>query len=326
MPPRVTVGIPVYNGEHYLADALDSILPQTAGDFELIISDNASTDSSAEIAERYAAADQRVRYVRNESNIGGPANFNKLLEMARGEYFKWAAHDDLIAPAYLRCCIEVLDQHPDVVLVSSRVGVVDEDGRRIKQVPEAFEQLDAPHPARRIRDLLLTRHGAFHLWGIMRTDLLRRAGGHGPYPGADRVTLVAMALRGRLHLIPNELFMTRDHRQRSVRQLPSIYRRAMWHDPRHRGRPLPHWKLASGYLGAIRAAPISQRERIVCLAVFLRWLTWNWTWARLANDLLVRVHPVFIAVYERLAREAADKRRASARGVPRPEDSDPLAR
>src|SRR4051794_3298661 len=94
-PPKLSIGLPVYNGENFLAHAVDSILAQDFRDFELIISDNASTDRTAEICRGYAESDPRVRYVRFETNQGGSRNFCYVFELARGEYFKWAAHDDV---------------------------------------------------------------------------------------------------------------------------------------------------------------------------------------------------------------------------------------
>ena len=95
---KVTIGIPVYNGEDFLEKAVDSLLSQTYEDFELIISDNASTDRTEEICRRYAAQDPRVKYVRNTENLGAAKNYNQLVDMAKGEYFKWAAHDDICLP------------------------------------------------------------------------------------------------------------------------------------------------------------------------------------------------------------------------------------
>ena len=96
--PRVSIGLPVYNGDNYLAETLDSILAQTFTDFELIISDNGSTDRTEAICRRYAAQDHRVRYVRNPSNLGAARNYKRAFELARGEYFKWNGHDDPLAP------------------------------------------------------------------------------------------------------------------------------------------------------------------------------------------------------------------------------------
>ena len=99
--PRVSIGLPVYNGENFLEFALDSILGQTFQDFELIISDNASTDATESICRRYAAKDSRIRYYRNPNNQGAAQNYNRVFALARGEYFKWAAHDDVCKPNYL---------------------------------------------------------------------------------------------------------------------------------------------------------------------------------------------------------------------------------
>src|SRR5919112_5909956 len=102
--PRVTIGLPVYNGERFLEQALDGLLAQTFTDFELIISDNASTDRTPEICQAYAARDSRIRYVRQPENIGAGPNHNILVPMARGEYFKWASHDDLYDPDLVAKC------------------------------------------------------------------------------------------------------------------------------------------------------------------------------------------------------------------------------
>ena len=121
--PRVSIGLPVYNGERFLARAIDSLLAQDFVDFELVISDNASTDGTGEISRDYAARDPRIRYHRNERNIGAVGNFNRTLDLASGEYFKWAAHDDWCAPQFLGRCVEVLDDDPSTVLCFTAMGV-----------------------------------------------------------------------------------------------------------------------------------------------------------------------------------------------------------
>src|SRR3546814_12920885 len=93
---RVTIGLPVYNGANYLAAAIESILAQTVADFDLIISDNASTDATEQICRAYAGADRRIRYVRQPQTLGAAANFNLLARMSEKPYFKWAAPDDLL--------------------------------------------------------------------------------------------------------------------------------------------------------------------------------------------------------------------------------------
>ena len=117
--PAVSVGLPVYNGERYLAEAIESVLRQTFADFELVISDNASTDRTAEICRSFARADGRVRYHRNEANLGALPNFNRVFDLGRGRYFKWAAHDDVLRPELLRRCVDVLEDNRDAVVCES---------------------------------------------------------------------------------------------------------------------------------------------------------------------------------------------------------------
>ncbi len=130
--PRVSVGLAVYNGENFIRAAIDSILAQTFTDFELVISDNASTDKTQEICLEYAAKDGRIRYYRCERNMGAAWNQNRVFELSRGEYFRLAAHDDVIAPEYLAKCVEVLDQNPSVVLCHSWTKAINDQGEVIE--------------------------------------------------------------------------------------------------------------------------------------------------------------------------------------------------
>ncbi len=93
--PKVSIGMPVYNGAAYICKALDSLLAQSFDDFDLIISDNASTDETQAICQAYAKKDARIRYVRQEKNMGPIGNFDFVLNQSQGEYFMWAAHDDV---------------------------------------------------------------------------------------------------------------------------------------------------------------------------------------------------------------------------------------
>src|SRR5436190_10934974 len=106
--PRVSVGIPVYNGERFLKGAIDSLLSQRFTDFEILISDNASTDGTQAICEEYVANDQRVSYFRQRTNIGAPGNWNYVAKLARGTYFKWASANDECDPRMLDQCVAVL--------------------------------------------------------------------------------------------------------------------------------------------------------------------------------------------------------------------------
>jgi len=113
---KVSIGMPVWNGEDFIKLALDSLLAQDFKDFEIIISDNASTDNTEEICEKYIKKDERIKYIRQCENIGLDRNFNFVLDKAKGEYFMWAAHDDLWEPTYISEMVKVLDNNKSVVL------------------------------------------------------------------------------------------------------------------------------------------------------------------------------------------------------------------
>ena len=118
--PRLSIGLPVFNGERYLAAAIGSVLDSSFSDWELIISDNASTDGTQALAQSFAQQDARIRYLRNATNIGALPNFNQVVHASRGEYFKWLAYDDLCGPDLLSRCVEVLDRDSTIVLCSAR--------------------------------------------------------------------------------------------------------------------------------------------------------------------------------------------------------------
>src|SRR3954467_10627446 len=154
--PRVSIGLPVYNGEKMIAGAVESLLAQTMTDFELVIVDNASTDGSQEICRALAARAPGVRYHRNDRNIGLAPNWNRAFELASAApYFKWAAHDDIHAPTFLERCLEVLDRDPPVVLATSKTDYIDADGNKIDRQPEPLP-LDASDPLVRLQALLFS--------------------------------------------------------------------------------------------------------------------------------------------------------------------------
>src|SRR4029079_986590 len=173
-PPKLSIGLPVYNGENFLAQAVDSILVQDFRDFELIISDNASTDRTAEICRRYAESDPRVRYVRFEKNQGASRNFCYAFELARGEYFKWAAHDDICAQGFFRRCVERLDASgSEVVLVYPRTQMINEFGVPIPWNIETVECTQR-RPHQRLALVLRELCILSSQFGVIRTAALRR--------------------------------------------------------------------------------------------------------------------------------------------------------
>lgn len=162
--PRITIGLPVRNGEPYLAAAIESILGQTMGDLCLVVSDNASTDGTPDIVAEAAAADRRVQALRNTVDLAANPNYNRLLAHVRGPYFKWAAADDIVAPDYLDGVLRLLDRRPDAVLGHSRMRLIDRTGTRPSpghRPPPARRRASTTRPSpRRPRRAHRRRRGA----------------------------------------------------------------------------------------------------------------------------------------------------------------------
>lgn len=271
--PRLTIGLPVYNGERYLEQALDALLAQTFQDFELIISDNASTDCTPEICERYQERDARVRYVRQPVGIGAAPNHNVLVPMARGTYFKWASHDDLYAPTLLERCIQILDAEPEPVLAHAFDAIIDAQGAVVHREPYALDTAN-PRPSARLRSLLRVP-GGNDFYGVIRTEVLRRVRPNGSYYNADRTFVASLGLQGPFRQVPEVLYFRRDHADR-VSRSPGRRARAAALDPVRQDRwhhPMVrlYAEYVLGYVVAIRRAHLGLRETGRCLLEVASW-------------------------------------------------------
>jgi len=282
--PRVTVGLPVYNGEPYLAQAVDSLLAQTYPDFELIIADNASTDSTSAICRDFERRDGRVRYHRNDVNLGAARNYNRLVEMAKGEFFKWAAHDDLCAPSYLESCVVVLERDPSVVLCYPRTRIIDEAGQD-KGPYEDDLHLISSRSCERFRDVVFRDAGECNaVFGLIRIDVLRKTALIGNYPASDMILLSELALHGKFHELPEPLFLRRDHPQTSIRANVTTDERAAWFDPKKADKKqFTHWRWVLEYHRAIRRATAGAGDGLRCYQYLGRWMRWNRN--RLAREI-----------------------------------------
>ena len=243
--PRVTIGLPIYNGEQLLPQALESLLTQDFDDFEVVISDNASVDGTPELCAAYAAKDPRIRYVRNERNLGSIPNFNKLVGLARGEYFKWAAHDDWCEPQFVRRAVEVLDADPGVVLCHAKATRVDEDGHTMVVDLDPLD-VRTPHPAERFRPGLWSQRALYPIYGGVRTEARRRTQLFRSHSGSDRILLAELSLLGQLHQIPELLLYERETLSSRSNRRPSFF------DTQNKDRPpFKHWRLCSGHLAVV---------------------------------------------------------------------------
>jgi glycosyltransferase involved in cell wall biosynthesis len=283
-PPRVSIGLAVFNGERYLSEAIASILAQTFANFELIISDNASTDATEQICRDYARHDKRIRYSRLAKNIGGTQNANRTFGLARGHYFRMAAHDDILAPDLLRQCVNILDRHQSVVLCYSSTMLIDEHDRPISVIQTDAATSAKPHL--RFRNLA-QQHDGEMAYGLIRSAVLRQTELQPNYPESDFGFLCELSLHGQFYRIPEVLFYRRHHSLSSSAQA-DIYQKMAWHQPHlamqpsastafsgfHRlgcvfslfGQELAHYSRILG------RSPVGAVERLYCSYDALRWL------------------------------------------------------
>lgn len=269
----VSIGVPVYNGENYLVAALNSILCQSYGRLEIIISDNGSSDATEEICRRHVSSDPRIRYYRSEINRGAAWNFNTVFNLARGEYFKWWAHDDVCDPSYVRKCVDVLDHEPSVVLCFAKTTIIDEGGNPVREYDDQMD-LRCAMPDRRFRQTLFRdARGCNAQFGVIRADVLGRTKLIGRYAASDQILLAELALRGKIYQIPECLFFRRDHPLTSMRMHPSVRSVVAYVDTQKTGQfQLPHWRWLAEYADAIRRVPLVFAVRSKCYCIVGMWL------------------------------------------------------
>jgi glycosyltransferase involved in cell wall biosynthesis len=270
--PLVSIGMPVYNGERFVRQALESILVQDYENFELIISDNASTDTTGNICQRYADRDARIRYVRNETNLGASPNHKRVFEMARGDYFKWAAHDDECLPTFLSRCMSVFEEVPQsVVLVYPQSLIIDEEGRVIREYRVSIEA-KASRPHRRLARVLRNVMLGTPAYGVMRANALKLTRLIDAFLSSDYVLFAELAMLGEIWELPEPLLRKRFHPARSMVAHQTAQDYAVWLDtrrPRRRRVLSQRHKLAFEYLRSAWHLPLSPYERVMCSATGL---------------------------------------------------------
>jgi len=271
--PRLTVGVPVYNGERYLAATLDSLLNQTVDDFVVLVGDNASTDGTAEIARSYAARDPRVRHIRHPRNLGAAANYSRLCEMAETEFFRWSAADDCSEPRFHEACLAELDRHPDAVLTYPRVMMIDGAGRKMGEYEEG---LHLPHarPGDRFFTLLRNTRLCNALYGVGRTAVYRRTRLLGAYRGSDIIFQAELSLYGKILEVPEPLLLRRMH-EHSFTSMTPQQQQEFINPGRSRQAELYHWRHFGEHVRSVVRAPISLGERLRVLAGLARQAIWS---------------------------------------------------
>ncbi|MEZ5659006.1 MAG: glycosyltransferase family 2 protein [Burkholderiaceae bacterium] len=200
--PLATVGLTTYKAERYIGECLDSLLDQSVGDFEIVISDNGSPDRTVAVCQDYAARDSRIRVIASERNLGVAANLNRAFALGRGEYFCWASANDWYHPRFLERCIAPMQQDPDIDLVASQITVFEDDRRLAKANPASVDgclddDIDRFIACLRLRDGRLFR-------GVFRTDAVRDMVPLSSRFGQDIITIARVAAQGKVMLLDEE--------------------------------------------------------------------------------------------------------------------------
>ncbi len=285
--PKISIGLPVFNGQQYLEEAVSSIVAQTYSNFELIIADNCSTDASLAIAKKWQKIDQRIKVIESPTNLGAAPNFNRAFAAARGEFFKWATCDDRIEPDFLQACIDRMESAPDTVLVYSDAMKIDGEGNALRLIYDSKMNLrtDSPDPLVRFRDLILCDHSCIAVFGLIRSDALRKTSLIGSYVASDRVLLARLGLLGPFSRIDQPLIRHREHSGRSTRSIPRLKDRLAWFDTSlPSARVFPNWRLLKEYASTITTSDLSRWQTTRCFVHLLRWIRYG-GWKKLLDDL-----------------------------------------
>ena len=276
--PKISVGLPVYNGERFLAEAIESILNQDFEDLELIISDNGSDDGTYDICRHYAKIDGRVKYYRYPKNLGSSKNGRRTLDASSGEYFMWAMDDDLREKTMITDCLSVLENDLSVVMCHTQVKGIDENGKFMGIVND-YVKVDQNTPRERFFSILWNLDVCTPIHGLIRTDALHQM----PWPssrsrGTDRIMLSELALIGRFLQIPKPLFIYRFHSTRDISTLEknNSFYQAFNPENELEGITLPFCEFAFETLNVVKYASLDENDKAELIGEVLRCFRTRW--------------------------------------------------
>ena len=300
--PKISIGIPVYNGEKYLELALNSLLEQSFSDFEIVISDNASTDRTEEICRSFQSRDKRVVYHRNSVNIGAAGNYKKVFQLAKGEFFKWMAHDDKCSPNYLEECVKVLEEDPDIVMSFPRFVLIDEKDSTLPVIEKNTyltpkgetistnlqRNFMSIHASDRYSAVLYDTKECYEFFGLSRRDIIEQTSKHDYFYGSDKVLLCELAMMGKIKEVLSATGFFRIHSEQS-QSLKNAKERADWISPNlNYGEFRSRIKCIQGYCRSIFAYPASWSERRKCLLILTAWLLNFNNWRTMFDQTFVQ--------------------------------------
>jgi glycosyltransferase involved in cell wall biosynthesis len=258
----VSIGLPTLNGERWLAKALDSLLAQSHENFEIVISDNASSDNTAEIAQRYAKDDGRIRYVHNQYTLPHYASLNQAFRLSQGDYFMWAADHDLWEESFIEQLLEVLVANPDTALVYPRSSFIGPDDEEIEDFDQGLST-EGLQPAERFLKILvqLTRFNMF--FGLYRVEHLRQTRLFPAVLGGGRLLLCELSLHGEIRQVTDRLLHLR-RKNPEEKAFDAEQRRieALFGDQRDKWKKLaPHLDMVHGLLEIVIYSELSGEDK-----------------------------------------------------------------
>lgn len=271
--PKVSVAIPVFNGARWIRPTIESILNQTFENFELVITDNQSTDNTVEICRDFLQQDKRIVLHVNESNIGAALNFNRAFELSDAEYFKWASSNDIIAPTFLERCVDVLDTKPDVVVAAPKTQIIDENDEVVALCNEDMHLCEDDPFDRFTAFLDRVRFNNLEQ-ALMRSDVLRKTTLQAVYPGSDTILMAEMAARGKVHQVP-EFLLSRRIAGSSTTNLMTEEEIATFYSPNTTHIPYLHLNMTAALIGIANRLDIPFRTRMKFYRYCVRHIVWS---------------------------------------------------
>lgn len=277
--PTVSVCMPLYNEERHAGEALAALLAQSYADFELVISDNASTDRTGEICQEFAARDPRVRYHRQATNIGAAANFDAVIHLSHGKYFLWAGGHDLWDRDLLQRSVSVLEARPQAVVAGAECVWIDQAGAPMTK-RSGFTDTSGMSAVERFFTVLW---GNMHpILGLIRLEALKRTSGVRSCMGADLLLLSELALQGDFVFVPDTRWYRREIRpQETYEQMMQRHRSAQYRLSKGLAARFPLVVLGGGLLGVAWRSGLPFDARLSMCAGLLGTLPARYIGARL---------------------------------------------
>ena len=265
--PILSIALPAYNEEKHLAEALDSIMYQLSDvqfDYEVLILDNASTDQTKNIGEKYASKYPKIRYIRNESNVGAIENSNKAVKLSNGEFFMWVGAHDILSDNYIQNCLQIMQSDSSAVVAYPRTIWIDENGNELN-IKSGFIDTRGDWVISRFNLTLWTNQHA--MYGLIRSDALKKTRLMKQMIASDAILLLELSLLGSFAHVPEAIWYRRKNRddEDSYQQI-ARYRRMLFSSDRYAKSKFPHWKFPYECLAVIWNGPISFKRK-VALAV-----------------------------------------------------------